>query len=694
MVLKQSAAAVIATAGLLAAAAQAEPLQDRLESAYERILSKNGVEIAGKISAEYLNSSLDGSAVIDTLYSYETTQFTAFDLDMQYRPYDFISARADFRFYQDWQTFFSTRSRILTARWLSVDGNLGNMLGFNVGDFRQKYSPLTVWTPGLDLIYEPLVFSRRRAELMEEQYLDGNDRNLQGVNLNFAKRFESPLTEVRLDGIVSRLRRAEFLDRNGAHGNGQDRSDMDRFFFAANGEGLVMDNLLLGGTFLRTADDRESFEQFIMSEALRNDIGNQDPTLLPPDGRSLNGRDAVIARDLTVTGAHAGLDAGGFIGSKQLTLDLLVDYAKSSESNKYAWAFTRDTSGKLHASEKSAPGLDGSAWHVELGTGWQGSDSAYGVRLTARQLNNEAAFQNPLAQSPSFSPQRILNTENDFAAGALYSTFDALNNGVYKFTPSRRGPTYQQAPFTKSSYDNAILSPEDLAAFSGDAALQLALPFGLATPNRKGTTLRLLGHWQNAVHVTVDAALLEQFEGVDLDSVRAAPAKITQMGGGIKVEIGSLLERELPLDVSASFVRGQSKRDRTAKDLANPEITSDLVMAGLYYRFLPKWSLLGGFQQAASKLPNGLIASRTDLVGNQFDLDITQHNYRVGVEYALTLSAYLMLSGGVNSYEATRTHMGSLPATASGAVGPANPALSGSADFSQTVVQALINVKF
>lgn len=687
MVLMNSRRAALSVFTLsLAAAAQAEPLQQRLDGAYERILSKNGVEIVGEIDSEYQHAGIEGTAVVDTMYDYETTQFTSFDLGMQYRPYDFISARADFRFHQDWQTFFATRSRILTSRWLSVDGNLGQMLGFNVGDYRQRYTPLTLWTPHVDLLQEPLIFARRRAQLMEEQYLEGHDRNLQGINLNLAKRFESPLSEIRLDGMASRLRRAEYLDVLGAHGRGLTRSDMDRFLFAANGEALAMDNILLGGTFLRTVDDRESFEQFLMSEASRAEIAAFDPTLLPPDGRSLNGRDSVVARDLTVIGGHGGLDVGGFLKNPRLTLDLLADYAQSSESGKYAWGWRRDSTGKLLVDEKSVPGKDGKAMTVELGAGWQGVDSAWGFRVTARYLDNEAAFQNPMAQSPSFTPTRILNTENDFGNGNLYSTFDALNNGVYKFSPNRRTAAYQQAPFTKSSYGNGVLSAEDLAAYQGDAFVNLLLPFGLATPNRKGASARLQGHWQNAVHLTMDFAQLEQAEGDVIRSVRAAPAAFTQIGAGAKVEIATLINRELPLDFNAGFTRSGLKRDRTAEDLANPEIAADLIMAGAYYRFFTKWALLGGFQQAA-----GTYASR--LGGNQSDIDVTQRNWRAGVEYTLTQSAYLMFSGGMNTVEGTSVHRGTLPPGTAPA-SAANPALNRTWDFSQTLAQALINVKF
>jgi hypothetical protein len=676
-------------AGAAALAVSAQTLTERMDDAYERILSKNGIEIGGQINSEYFHSDLSGSATQPKLYSFETTQYTSFDLDMQYRPYDFISARALTRFYQDWQTFFATRSRILAARWLSVDGNLGNMLGFNAGDFRQKYSPLTLWSPELDLVYEPDIFADARRNLMDEQFLGDNNRVLQGLNLNFAKRLDFPVNEVRLDAIASRVRRGEYLDTNGAQGIGYSRSDMDRFFLAANGEAFVKSNVFVGGSYLALLDDRESYR--LVSHSAGFDTALSQIGVALPPGHSLNEKDSVVARDLRVTSGRAGVDLAGFLNKPNLTLELMGEYAMSGEANRYAWHFKRDSAGgtpKDVSFEADAPGKDGKAMTLELGAGYQPSDSAFGARLTADYIHNEASFLNPLAQSPTFIPTRVMNTENDIGTGALYSTFDALYDGVYKFSPSRASAVNQQAPYSKLAYNNGVFSPEDLARFNGDAVVQMALPFGLATPNRSGVDARLSGHWANVIHASAEAAVLDALEGEG-----AAPKRsYSQFAGGVKFELGRLLHRS-PLDFSASFSKSESKRDKAAGESASPNVASDLLMVGFHWRFFEKWGLLGGYQQAnltsffyASERGTGADAA---VHPYQYTLDMPQKHFRVGVEYAMTKQAYFLLSGGFIAVETKAANQG----TAANAEGPV-PARNIDKDFSQVLSQAAIRVKF
>jgi hypothetical protein len=602
------------------------------------------------------------------------------------------------RFYQDWQTFFATRSRILAARWLSVDGNIANTLAFNAGDFRQKYSHLTLWSPDLDLLYEPLIFARMRQELMDEQYLGGNDRVLQGVNLDFARRFDGPVSEMRVDGVGSRVRRGEFLDKDGYQGFRFAKSDMDRFLLGANAEAFAASNLYLGGSYLALLDDRGSYRQNAHSPEYLAELANAG--IPAPAGWSLNDQDSVVARDLRVVSGRVGADLAGFLGNPGLVLEFTAEYARSREANRYAWRFRTDTAGGAPhevPTESDAPGKDGQALVLEMEAGYRKPDSAFSIGFSGVFLRNEAAFLNPLAQSPVFSGARIMNTENDPGSGRLYSTFDALYDGVYKFSPSSRvvGGTasYQQAPISKTSYHNGVMSPEDLARFRPDPVLQLALPFGYATANRTGPAVRVTGAWRNAVHATLDLALLQEVEGSVVDSVAAPAAAFTQMGGGVMLEADRLLGLGLPLDLQASFARSGSKRDRTAKDLADPAVTADLLMAGVHWKFLPKWGLLAGFQQAKLALATRVLEKGTGADAGshvyQYRQDETQRHLRAGIEYALTRDAYLMLSGGLISVDRSLANRGT-PENAEGPV----PARDTRSDFTQTLSQAVIKVGF
>lgn len=685
----------------LISAGFSETLTDRLDLATEKLASKHGVEIGGGINSEYFNSDLGGSAVDKKLYTYETTQFTSFDMDMSYRPYDFVGARAILRFHQDWQTFFATRSRIVGARWLSMDGNIARTLSFNAGDFKQKYTPLTVWAPELDLLYEPEIFSGARSRLMEEQFLGDNNRNLQGLNLNFAKRINSPLTEIRADAIGSRIRRAEFLDADGWQGlkftndrDGDGRldpislatADMDRYFLAGNAEALLWDNVILGGTYQALMDDRESFQPAVFSQRLETLIlsaGDQGTEFL--DGLSLNGERSVAAADLRVLAAHGGVDAAGFLGNSNLTLEALGEYATSTETNVNAWHFRRDSTSKVLADyQTDLPGRDGTALNLSLGAGYA-SPGAFSVRLDADYLDNSEDFRNPLAQTPTFVATRIMNTENDLAGGRLYSTFDALNNGVYKFTPGSRTADYHIAPFSKTSYNNGVFTSAELAAFSGDPVVQLLLPMGMATPNRTGLKARLTGDFLAAYHATAVFAGMKEAKGALVDSAAAEAARFTQAGGGAMVEVDKALGWSTPLDLSASYVMTKAERAPVASEAASPDISAALLQAGLSFHFYVKWGILAGYEQAELKAPQALVRAN---VRNQYDATEKQSHYRIGLEYALSKKASFLVSGGMLKVDRDYAYRGAAGAPA------ADPARNEHSGFTQTLTQALVKVRF
>ena len=54
------------------------------------------------------------------------------------------------------------------------------MFRFNIGDFKEKYSPLTLWAPEIDIMYEPGIFARQRQFAMDEMFLGDNYRVLRG----------------------------------------------------------------------------------------------------------------------------------------------------------------------------------------------------------------------------------------------------------------------------------------------------------------------------------------------------------------------------------------------------------------------------------------------------------------------------------------------------------------------------------
>jgi hypothetical protein len=116
-------------------------------------------------------------------------------------------------------------------------------------------------------------------------------------------------------------------------------------------------------------------------------------------------------------------------------------------------------------------------------------------------------------------------------------------------------------------------------------------------------------------------------------------------------------------------------------------------MAGFTWRFLRKWGLLGGYQEAELKSPLRLIERINPPAAAsavyQYDLAETQRHFRLGLEYALGRNAYFLLSGGLLQVERSRENLGSVQTGE-----PPNAAKNGKSDFSQTLSQALIQVRF
>ena len=157
------------------------------------------------------------------------------------------------------------------------------------------------------------------------------------------------------------------------------------------------------------------------------------------------------------------------------------------------------------------------------------------------------------------------------------------------------------------------------------------------------------------------------------------------MGGGLKLELGKLFGWSAGLDLSASHVKTDSKREALAVEKASPDIAAGLTQAGFAYRFLPKWGLLGGYQQASLKSPMRLTLAN---VRHQFSMDENQSHFRLGLEYVFTRNTYLLVSGGLLQVERTSVHRGDSNG------GAADPARNAKSDFSQALSQAMVKVRF
>ncbi len=714
--------------------------QEALDAKVDSINAKRGVQIGGKIravaQASYFDTDNDPTG-INKMPETERNEFANADLEFHFRPYEFVRANVMLRMGAGMQEYFSSASKTLSVGWLNVEGNIGNSFYWVVGDFRQQYSPLTLFSPDVDILYEPTIFARKRHMAESQELLEGNQRNLQGANIQFRHYFNNTVGEFRAEALVARLNRTSVLDLSGAEGNilqndsvpgASLASNMDKWLLAANLELLPMNkNLYVGVTPMYIFDNEDSYTYTYRHPD--KDL-NEDYVL-----DDINPFDTDPQKTLIVSGRVGG-DIAGFLGNRNLILDLVAEYAYSSDDiyNHTSVSVVDpmtglpvidETTGEAVSTDVATKEtLNGSALLVTLNAGYKTSD-AWGVVLGLNVVRNDSNWFNNLAQSPKFFARRILNTDKDGNTikygvnSPLYSSFDALYNYSPKYSPAtttlstddsgiRDGQTesYNIAPFNKSSWKSGIYSRSQLALIETltDPALQLVLPNGLATSNRLGTQGNVTFNWKDYAEAQ---GLFSYFTQVS-PLAMFKEATYLEFGGGAKVDVFKILGFQKPLEISGSYKHSERSIDTdnwASLNLADgtAELKSDFINAGLYVQYLPRLGFTAGLQYIKTDYNDyeGMLRGLSVPM-----LNSKQMQWMVGLDYSLADNAWLSLNFGMitvkNEYN-TASLIGEDGTVSSEKLEaaynlPSYATIDASGkythEFSQTVIEASINVEF
>jgi hypothetical protein len=614
-----------------------------LEKAVTGIMAKAGVTISGEVRSQLLQSNVSGKAAADSLKSQESVEYTLVDFDITARPNDAVRGRIIFRFQQDWRNLFSSFYSPVFSRWISIDGNAKNIFTYNVGDFRQKYTPLTLYSPDVTISYEPEVFSRLRETAMSEEFLGDNNRILQGVNLNFDAAVAPLFKELHVNLMGTRLRSAgvNTSEEGGAMAvNLLEVAPFDKYMIGSNLGMDFLPGLNLGATYLHIFDWQETY--------------SGKPTVYDTIGLGSGGKWLVNVntdyetQNTTVLSFHGGVGTSPFIDPKKYSLALTGEFAMSADDT-----FPRTDSLSVKGADttvlrlaKTTTVVNGKALAVDLkGSINFGAEGSNALKVRIGTIYNDKDFRNDAAQSPSLLATRgarIMNSENDaFTSGKnLYSTYDVLYRQVFEFTPAQiSGHTsnWFKAPMRKIAYTNSILTQEEMRALALDPALYLVMPFGAATPNRTGLTadasVDALG---KAIHASLGAKFLQQASGVQAasnPSLTLPKTKFTEIGGGASIDVARLGNWwPYPCIVSGGYQFSNAKNDGIAAD-STTKLATDVgfTNAGLYWTFWKKYSLLGGFQMIGTKL---------------LDANYDQTHWSAGLEYKVADGGTLTASVG------------------------------------------------
>ena len=707
------------TASVAASASAVADNQKALQAKADSANAKRGVEIGGSIRAVAQRSSFSTDQdvhSVNKMPNVEHNEYVSADLSFGFRPYESVRANVLMRLGGGMQEYFAAAAKTLEAKWLNVEGNIGKNFYWTVGDFRSAISPLSIYNPGIDILYEPTIFARKRHMAQKEQLLEGNKRNLQGINLQFRQEIDPMIGELRAEAFLARVNRVSVLDFTGAEGNilpGDEiagtslASATDKWLVGGNIELLpVQKNVYVGVTPMLIFDNENS-----KSYTYRHP--NRDPQgFVPGDAENAYERQEINPyeygpQNTFVLSARAGADVGGLVKQKGLSADVVAEYAMSVNKVKTA-AYVNDLGLPVPETEES---INGSALLATVNAGYE-VENSWSAGLSLDVVMNDEKWFNNLAQSPSFFAQRVLNSDKDGNTvkygvnSPLYSTFDALYNYSPKFTPVARtlgtddngfkdgqSKSYNIAPYNKNSWGSNVYSAAQLALINQmiDPAIQATLPNGLATANRKGFRVSLKGDWQNKIEAQ---ALVNIFNQVTPESEAIDNVSYKEFGGGAKFDVAKMAGFSKALEFSGSFKR--SENTVTPKVGTEAKVTSNFLNVGASFQFLPRLGITGGFQMIETDYGN------SSLINPNVGLDVpfmtsNQTQWMVGFDYVVADNAWLAINFGMinvkNDYNTTVVgeEARNLPdyySATDGAFGTYEH------KFSQAIFEASINVEF
>lgn len=749
MNMKKSLIALLATA----VAASATPVvenQNLLESKVDSINAKRGVEFGGSIrgvaEASYFDTDQDTKAM-NRMPDVEKDEFVTADLDFHFRPYEMVRANLTMRLEAGMQEYFASAAKSISVEWINVEGNVGQSFYWIVGDFRQQYTPLTLFLPGVDVMYEPMIFARQRHMAEKSQFIEGNQRNLQGVNLQFRHTVNPMVGEVRAEALMARLNRTAVLDLSGAEGNilpneeilgASQAANMDKWLAAGNFELFpVNKNLYVGATGMYIFDVENSYSYTERHPG--NDVMAWDPVAESYNGyyerQAINPYEPDAQQTMVVSGRLGG-DVAGFMGNKNLTLDVTAEVAMSFDKVYTHTPVLRtdslgapvvDADGNmLFDDDVSDDNLNGMGVLATINAGYK--NDSWGALLGVNVIYNDSGWFNNAAQSPSFFAQRILNSDLDgetvkFGVNSpLYSTFGALYSFAPKFSPvatslgtddgafnDGQTDSYNIANYNKNSYTTNVFTRNQLTllAMLSDPALQLALPNGLATTNRVGAQ----------ANVTVSVKDFAEVQGLFTFLNQVAPlaffdaVNYMEFGGGAKVDIFKALGFSKPLEISGSYKHSENKSDLAAG--GSGELKSDFINAGLYVQYLPRLGFTAGLQMITTEY-NDVQAGMSGFMAPLMKGE--QMQWMVGLDYSVEKNAWLSLNLGTISVKNEYNTANVVTEFQNSNADPAARALSATTkealynlpiyydvttdngkykhEFSQFIIEASLNVEF
>ena len=570
-----SATAAFAEADSAVVVKQTSFLQ-KLDSLNKAIL---GLRLGGTAKAGGVISKVSSAQLEDYSATQENQAYTDVNLKFLAQPSSETRLDVQVRLHKDWQSAVDENNNPVVGHWFSYDGKiLNNHVDFNLGYMRVGYTPLTINTPQFEILQEPEIFRQNRVEALSYRNLDTTSRRLmQGLNAEFHSGAVGVIDDIYAQATGARM-------RNTAKKNDQVFFDFDwadRYAYGVRA-GLSTFGVNVGANLVGVFDRRLSTRSrdlgvndtipFDDNRVISAELGFDSKKLLSdlPVSFGLNGEYAMSWWDLDIDAKAPTPSFTTEIRETEVPDGEVMKKVVYVASVVDATAFDRVSQDFLDSK--------GSALNIRPYV--DGSFSKFSFNVNGMYMMNDKDFWSDLASTPNYTNNGIIFNANalyghvdqavisNFASGNLENLYfmvyntdlltanTLMSSGTKTVLSGSSEATelyfrlynnYKLAHFYRNGYDANTMKKLEAAQalLLMDPSVNLALPFGAATPDRKGFAASIDADWDDAVSLNIR---------VSQYTAEANDNKYTTIGAGVGVDFGRLfpsLERKLEL--SGSF---------------------------------------------------------------------------------------------------------------------------------------------
>ena len=600
--------------------AQQTSLLQKLDSLSASVL---GLKFNGTVKAGGLTSMAKSDQFSDDSPTQENQAYTDANLVLTARPSSETQATIELRLHKDWQNAYDENNNPVIGHWFSYDGSILNKhLDFNLGYMRVGYTPYTLYTPQQKLLQEPEIFAEKRVEALAQRNLDTTSRRLmQGLNADYHSGNFGPLSDIHAQVTGARMRDAAkktdqvFFDFDWT----------DRYFYGLR-LGADAFGAHLGVNYTDVFDRIKG--RRARKTATTDTVYYEDNSVLSIEA----GFDSKeLLKDLPVSfGLNGEFAMTSLENSRDYSKQVNVQYYELNEFMVVldnAMVNRRDTSfiyvkvnekSDLEDVSEDLGSVDGNGFYVEP---YANIDLA-GIEgsLKVMYLQNDEKFWSEMASSPVYrGGATVLNSNALFKDDGYSSLVDkfgmsSLENmymTVYNSNPLYAGNlmtsnsknalsdqeesgnmyfrlynNYKNAHFYRNGYNADVKKKREIEAelFVMDPANDMALPFGVATPDRKGLNVNLDLAWNSAVELNV---LFSMISTVNSD---IEEDKFTRYAAGLGVDFGRLFGLDRKIKLQGSYDHAEEDKGYQRKN--------DRIMAGANIDVFGPVALLAGYQMS------------------------------------------------------------------------------------------------